>query len=126
MTWHQWHQTAPISRRMGLSSARARAKASSPHSYHSTGWWAAERRYGLAELARRLGCSALKFFLPSSSPLFFLPEGASLHTALTARDYSGRYHPDRGACARRSLHSADARSGCALRRGASKDKPLRY
>src|SRR5580700_8670348 len=71
MTWHQWHQTAPISRRMGLSSARARAKASSPHSYHSTGWWAAERRYGLAELARRLGCSALKFFLPLLLPSSF-------------------------------------------------------
>src|SRR5712692_2208494 len=53
MTWHQWHQTAPMSSRIGLSSARARAKASSPHSYQLTGWCAAERRYGLAEWAKR-------------------------------------------------------------------------
>jgi hypothetical protein len=44
MTWHQWHQAAPISRRMGLSSRRARSKASSHHGYHATGWWAAARR----------------------------------------------------------------------------------
>ena len=31
MTWHQWHQTAPMSSRMGLSSAWARANAASPH-----------------------------------------------------------------------------------------------
>src|ERR1700674_4388569 len=57
MTWHQWHQTAPISSRMGLSSARARANASSPHSCHATGWRAADRRYGLAEFARRFELS---------------------------------------------------------------------
>src|SRR5260370_40291152 len=53
MTWHQWHQTAPMSRRMGLSSALARAKAASFHSCQSIGWCAAERRYGLAESFRR-------------------------------------------------------------------------
>ncbi len=36
MTWHQWHQTALIERRTGLSSACARANAASPHSCHST------------------------------------------------------------------------------------------
>src|SRR5580693_996756 len=57
MTWHQWHHTAPISRRMGLSSDSARAKAGSPHSCQSMGWWAAERRYGLAESFKRFsGC----------------------------------------------------------------------
>src|SRR3954453_21490130 len=44
MTWHQWHQTAPIERPIRRSSARARANASSPHSCHSTRldervWW---------------------------------------------------------------------------------------
>src|SRR5882724_6642814 len=53
MTWHQWHHTAPISRRIGLSSDSARAKAESPHSCQSIGWCAAERRYGLAESFKR-------------------------------------------------------------------------
>src|SRR4029077_150778 len=58
MTWHQWHHTAPMSRRIGLSSAVARAKAWSFHSCQSIGWCEAERRYGLAECCRRLaGCS---------------------------------------------------------------------
>src|SRR6202040_3432837 len=57
MTWHQWHQTAPMSRRMGLSSDLTRAKAASPHSCQSMGWWAAERRYGLTEsFSRFSGC----------------------------------------------------------------------
>src|ERR1700722_4220358 len=42
-----------MSKRMGLSSARARTNASSPHSYQSTAWCTAERRYGLAARARR-------------------------------------------------------------------------
>src|SRR6266851_6978506 len=54
MTWHQWHHTAPMSSRMGLSSLRAREKASSPHSCQPIGWCAAERKYGLAESLRRL------------------------------------------------------------------------
>src|SRR6266853_5821586 len=60
MTWHQWHQTAPMSRRMGLSSDLARAKAASPHSCQSMGWWAAERRYGLAESFRRFSGWSVK------------------------------------------------------------------
>src|SRR2546426_12051817 len=45
ITWHQWHHTAPMSRRIGLSSALAFRNASSPHGCQSTGWWAALRRY---------------------------------------------------------------------------------
>src|SRR6267378_5319574 len=60
MTWHQWHHTAPISRRMGLSSALARAKAASFHSCQSIGWCAAERRYGLAESFRRFSGWSVK------------------------------------------------------------------
>ncbi len=37
MTWHQWQVEYPIDRKIGLSSARARAKASSPQGYQSTG-----------------------------------------------------------------------------------------
>src|SRR6516164_3665936 len=59
MTWHQWHQTAPMSRRIGLSCDLACEKASSPHSYQSIGWCAAERRYGLAEFFRRFSVMAI-------------------------------------------------------------------
>src|SRR2546428_13560714 len=45
ITWHQWHQVAPMSSRIGRSSSFARRKASSPHGYHWTGWWAAPFRY---------------------------------------------------------------------------------
>src|ERR1700761_6156622 len=45
ITWHQWHHTAPISSRMGLSSPAARANASTPHSCQATGWCMAERKY---------------------------------------------------------------------------------
>nr|AYC79525.1 hypothetical protein [uncultured bacterium] len=37
MTWHQWQVEYPIDRKTGLSSAFARAKASSPQGYQSTG-----------------------------------------------------------------------------------------
>src|SRR5260370_13418328 len=60
----QWHQRAPMSRRLGLSSARPRAHASSPHSYHPSGWCAAERRYGLAERAKRPSVFSSTVFLP--------------------------------------------------------------
>ena len=40
MTWHQWQAEYPMLSRMGLSSALARARASSPHGYQSTGFWA--------------------------------------------------------------------------------------
>src|SRR2546422_6903405 len=53
ITWHQWHHTAPMSRRIGLSSAFAFANASSPHAYQSTGWWAAPLRYEDISFTRR-------------------------------------------------------------------------
>src|ERR1700731_2461306 len=56
-----------MSSRMGLSSALARAKASVPHSYQSTCWCTAERRYGLAELARRPAVFSFTAFLPGRS-----------------------------------------------------------
>src|SRR5207253_7414649 len=54
MTWHQWHHTAPMSSRMGLSSVRARANAASPHGCQCTGWWAADLRYAEGSETRRL------------------------------------------------------------------------
>ena len=40
ITWHQWHAEYPTLSITGLSSSLARAKASSPHGYQSTGLWA--------------------------------------------------------------------------------------
>src|SRR6266704_1787053 len=54
MTWHQWHQTAPMSRRMGFFSSRARVNAASPQGSQWTGWWAADFRYAEGSVARRL------------------------------------------------------------------------
>src|SRR3954452_15801438 len=54
ITWHQWHHTAPMSKRMGLFSCLALANASSPHSCHWMGWCMAERRYEDADCARAL------------------------------------------------------------------------
>ena len=54
MTWHQWQVEYPIERKIGLSSARAFAKASSPHGYQSTGLSLCWRRYGDVSRARRL------------------------------------------------------------------------
>src|ERR671918_592140 len=51
MTWHQWHAEYPMESRTGLSSARARSNASSPHGYQSTGLSACWRRYGLVSAA---------------------------------------------------------------------------
>src|SRR2546421_10337019 len=67
MTWHQWHHTAPMSSRMGLSSARARANAGSPHGCQCTGWWAADLRYGEGSEARRFG---IERNVPGSGTLF--------------------------------------------------------
>jgi len=38
MTWHQWQAEYPMERKMGRSSDRARAAASSPQGYQSTGF----------------------------------------------------------------------------------------
>src|SRR5207245_10521486 len=54
MTWHQWHHTAPMSSRMGLSSVRARANAASPHGCQCIGWWAADLRYAGGSETRRV------------------------------------------------------------------------
>src|SRR5436190_21400038 len=59
MTWHQWHDEYPTDSRIGLSSARARANASSPHGYQSTGLSACGGRYGLVSPASRLVTDAL-------------------------------------------------------------------
>src|SRR5713101_3921423 len=53
MTWHQWHQTAPMSSRMGLSSALARSNSTLPPSGQSKGLVGAGSRIGLAESFRR-------------------------------------------------------------------------
>src|SRR3972149_2582042 len=42
-----------MDRRVGRSSSRARASASGPQGYQSTGLWACWRRYGLVSPARR-------------------------------------------------------------------------
>ncbi len=44
ITWHQWHVEYPTERKTGLSSARARSKASSDQGYQSTGLRACCRR----------------------------------------------------------------------------------
>src|SRR2546423_15307604 len=54
ITWHQWHHTAPMSSRIGLSSARARANAASPQGCQCTGWWAADLREAEGSVAGRL------------------------------------------------------------------------
>src|SRR5438105_8291981 len=53
ITWHQWQAEYPTLRSTGLSSARARPNASSPHGYQSTGLPACWRRYGLVSWASR-------------------------------------------------------------------------
>src|SRR5215472_101188 len=45
MTWHQWHQTAEIASRMGLSSALARSNASADHGCQ----WISSARLGRGE-----------------------------------------------------------------------------
>src|SRR4051794_8646776 len=58
ITWHQWHDEYPTDSRIGLSSAWARANASAPHGYQSTGLSACWRRYRLVSCSSRLamGC----------------------------------------------------------------------
>ncbi len=57
MTWHQWQRRSRSRRSSGLSSARARANASSPQGYQSTGLSACWSRYGDVSEARRFGIS---------------------------------------------------------------------
>src|SRR5690242_2942735 len=51
-----------MERRIGRSSARARASASSPQAYQSTGLWACWSRYGLVSSIRRFGMLALPLY----------------------------------------------------------------
>src|SRR5881397_2862066 len=53
ITWHQWQAEYPTESSTGLSSVRARTKASSPHGYQSTGLWACWSRYGLVSRPSR-------------------------------------------------------------------------
>src|SRR5581483_2847895 len=53
ITWHQWHAEYPTLNSTGLFSACARANASSPHGYQSTGLSLCCRRYGLVSSASR-------------------------------------------------------------------------
>src|SRR3954470_23886466 len=53
-----------MERKMGLSSARALANASSPHAYQSTGLAACWRRYGLRSRARRFIRTMLTYNSP--------------------------------------------------------------
>src|SRR3954453_316497 len=55
ITWHQWQAEYPIDTKIGLSSVRACASASSPHGYQSTGLSLCWRRYGEVSAARRFG-----------------------------------------------------------------------
>src|SRR3954471_9049064 len=57
ITWHQWQAEQPIERRIGVSSSRARARASSPHGYQSTGLSLCWSRYGEVSPESRLGMS---------------------------------------------------------------------
>ena len=52
--------------RIGLSSSRALASASSPHGYQSTGFSACWSRYGLVSVARRFG-TVTRFLMRNSS-----------------------------------------------------------
>src|SRR5579864_2428121 len=108
-----------MSSRMGLSSARARAKASSPHSYQSTSWCTAERRYGLAARVRRPWDFSFTLFLPDAQEaaaravFFVIGSGAQ-----------DRYLRDRSACVRKNLHPGGDKNECGLRPAASTGRPL--
>src|SRR6478735_8978299 len=53
ITWHQWQAAYPTDSRIGTSRRRAVAKASSPHSYQSTGLSLCCNKYGDVDAARR-------------------------------------------------------------------------
>src|SRR4051794_27773863 len=55
ITWHQWQAAYPIESMIGRSASRARASASSPHGYQSTGLSLCCSRYGDVSSARRFG-----------------------------------------------------------------------
>src|SRR5215471_3928495 len=113
MTWHQWHQTAPMSSRIGLSWELAREKASSPHSYQAIGWCAAERRYGLAEFFRRFSFMAIGWLekLP-----WLRANGAGTTTGGVCRD---RGREDRAASGPRNLRPDGDNNECDLHRASS-------
>ena len=57
MTWHQWQAEYPIDSRIGRSSSRARASASSPQGNQSTGLSLCWSRYGEVSWASRFAIS---------------------------------------------------------------------
>src|SRR5437667_5322047 len=91
MTWHQWHQTAPMSRRIGLFSCRARSNAASPHGDQWTGWCAADLRY--AEV------SEVSWFGATTSPLIQVPD-RGLRQQLRADDQRLLIDVERGTVVR--------------------------
>ena len=88
ITWHQWHHTAPMSSRIGLSSLAARSNAASPHSIHPTGWRIADRRYAEAALASAfVRPFSLSFASPSCCTLAVRPLLNA--SSITACDFPG-------------------------------------
>ena len=67
MTWHQWHEAYPMDTKRGLSSSRARCRASSPQGNHSTGLSACWRRYGLVSSARWFTGAMLRLLPPGAA-----------------------------------------------------------
>src|SRR4051794_27277815 len=66
ITWHQWQAGEPTESKIGRCSRRARSSASSPHGYHSTGFPACWRRYGLVSPARRFTSPVFQLVLVRS------------------------------------------------------------
>src|SRR6266511_185396 len=66
MTWHQWHQTSPMSRRIGFFSFPARSNAASPLGAQWTGWCDAVLRYA--------DDSEVSRFDATSFPLIKIPD----------------------------------------------------
>src|SRR6476619_8563087 len=58
ITWHQWQAEEPTESRIGRSSSRARARASAPQGYQSTGLSRCWSRYGLVSCAKRFAMSS--------------------------------------------------------------------
>src|SRR2546430_11459976 len=102
MTWHQWHQTAEIDSRMGLSSAAATANASSDQGCHPI----SAARFGRGEKWNSLTGPG---YVVSACSLEKAGESGTVPTAsLTAAMSSTKPASGRG---------ADARMASASRKG---------
>src|SRR5262249_26591350 len=83
--------------RMGRSSSRARASASSPHGYQSTGLPACWRRYGLVSAARRFTRPPYpRSGRPPRRPVELPLEPPAEHAFEPARDLDDRVDVDAG------------------------------